>query len=55
MWFAGMGLTAPIIETLAREHKYRPLTGDVLLIGRQAIYLTAEQLLVLYRDFGIDV
>jgi hypothetical protein len=55
MWFAGMRLTAPIIETLAREHKYRPLTGDVLLIGRQAIYLTAEQLLVLYRDFGIDV
>jgi hypothetical protein len=50
-----MGLTTPIIETLAREHKYRPLAGDVLLIGRQAVYLTAQQLLDLYRDFGIDI
>jgi hypothetical protein len=50
-----MGLTAPIIETLAREHKFRPLSGDVLLIGRQTVYLTAAQLLDLYRDFGIDV
>jgi hypothetical protein len=48
-----MGLTAPIIETLAREHMYRPLSGDVLLIGRQAIYLTAQQLIDLYRKFGI--
>jgi hypothetical protein len=53
--YLGMGLVRWFIEALAREHNHRPLSGDVLLIGRQTIYLTPEQLLGLYRDYGIDV
>jgi hypothetical protein len=50
-----MGLTFPIVDTLIREHVYRPLTGDVLLIGRQTIYFTPAAILDLLREHGIEV
>ena len=50
-----MGLTFPIVDALVRERVHRPLTGDVLLIGRQAVYFTPADILSLLRWHGIDV
>jgi hypothetical protein len=35
-----MGISALMVEMIIREHKYRPIHGDVLLIGRQTVYLS---------------
>src|SRR5262245_45050206 len=50
-----MGLVFPVVDTLLREHTYKPLTGDILLIGRQTVYFTPRDILALLREHGIDV
>ena len=49
-----MGLAYHIVEALVREHKYRAIQGEVLLIGRQAVYCTAREILALLRDHNIE-
>jgi hypothetical protein len=49
-----MGLTFSLVDSLLREHTYRPLAGDVLLIGRQTVYFTPAAILSLLREHGID-
>jgi hypothetical protein len=39
---------------IAREHKHRPIAGDILLIGRQTVFLTEDQALSLLRREGIE-
>jgi hypothetical protein len=53
--FRRMGLTFPLVDTLIRERVYRPLTGDILLIGRQTTYFTPADILSLLREHGVDV
>lgn len=48
-----MGLGTHIIEAILREHQHKPITGDVLLIGRQTTYLTAEKLLLRFGEHGM--
>ena len=48
-----MGLTLPFIDSLLREHRHRPVIGDVVLIGRQTVYLTPAELLSLMSEHGI--
>lgn len=48
-----MGLGPPQIEALVREHKYRPIEGDVVLVGRQTVYFTPEGILSLLAEHGI--
>jgi len=48
-----MGFVLPYIEGFIRERLYREL-GDVLLIGRQAIYATPQEILALAREHGLD-
>src|SRR5580658_8160978 len=48
-----MGLVPQIVEALLREHRYRPIEGDVLLIGRQAVYLDAPGVLSMMEEQGV--
>jgi hypothetical protein len=50
-----MGLSASTVEGIVREHKYKPIRGDVLLIGRQTVYLTQQQYIAMLRQHGVDV
>jgi hypothetical protein len=50
-----MGFNFPIVDTLIRENIHRPLSGDVLLIGRQAVYFSPTGILSLLEEHGVDV
>jgi hypothetical protein len=39
-----MGLGGEAIEAIGREHAYRPISGDVVFIGRQTTYFTPSEL-----------
>jgi hypothetical protein len=48
-----MGLLPNSIEAIVREHTYHAIAGDVLLIGRQAIYLSPKEALQLVNRCGV--
>jgi SAM-dependent methyltransferase len=48
-----MALGRDVVDAIIREHSYRPITGDVLLIGPPAITLGREEVLELMREHGI--
>ena len=50
-----MGLSPDVLNAIVREHAYKPLDGDVLLIGRQTVNLTPAQALEMVAAHGIDV
>ena len=50
-----MGMGRHLIEAVIREHLNRPITGDVLLIGRQTTYSSPEELIQVINEFGIKV
>ena len=51
-----MGLRNPLhLDALIRERVYRPLAGNVVLIGRQTVYFTPAQILSLLRQHGVDL
>ena len=50
-----MGLGYEMVEAMVREHRYKPIRGEVVMIGKQTIYLTPPQLLALLSEHGIDV
>src|SRR5262245_5247697 len=39
---------------LLREHKHRPISGDVVLIGRQTVLLTLDEALALIKSEGVE-
>ena len=47
-----MGLGLHAVDAIGREHAYRPITGDVLFIGRQATYFTPSGLAAQLRSHG---
>src|SRR5262249_27493495 len=47
-----MGLGGEAIEAIGREHAYRPISGDVLFIGRQTTYFTRDELAAILRSHG---
>jgi hypothetical protein len=47
-----MGLGGEAIEAIGREHAYRPISGDVVFIGRQTTYFTPSVLVGLLRSYG---
>jgi hypothetical protein len=47
-----MGLGRVVVEAIVREHQFRPIVGDVLVIGRQTVYLSAIQLVELLAENG---
>jgi hypothetical protein len=50
-----MGLGYHMVEALIRESQHRPIEGDVILIGRQTTVFTAQSILGLLREHGVDV
>jgi hypothetical protein len=49
-----MGIGADLVEPLIREHVYKPITGDVLTIGRQSVYFTPTDILTPLGEHGIS-
>jgi SAM-dependent methyltransferase len=49
-----MGIAPYIAEALIREHKHRPITGDVLLLGRQSFLFSLEHARDMLRAEGIE-
>ncbi len=47
-----MGLGGEAIEAIGREHAYRPISGDVVFIGRQTTYFTPGELVASLRSYG---
>jgi hypothetical protein len=50
-----MGLSGQAIDAIGREHAFRPITGDVLFIGRQTTFMTPAELAGRLRDHGAAV
>jgi len=48
-----MALGRDVVDAIIREHAYRPITGDVLLIGQQAVTLSRDEVLELLREHGV--
>jgi SAM-dependent methyltransferase len=49
-----MGIGPAMVRALIREHRYKPIYGDVRLIGRQTVYFTPQKILELLAANGID-
>ena len=49
-----MGLPMPCLRFLAREHRRQPFVGPVLVLGRQAVNATSQQVLSMLRVEGIE-
>ena len=49
-----MGLPMPALRFLAREYKRKPFSGPVLILGRQAVNATYEQILTMLKAEGIE-
>jgi SAM-dependent methyltransferase len=50
-----MGILPQVATLIVREHKHRPITGDVLLIGRQTVMLSEPDAMALLRREGVPV
>ena len=48
-----MALGRDVVDAIIREHAYRPITGDVLLIGQQAITLSRDEVLELMGEHDV--
>src|SRR5438309_2780860 len=52
---ARMGLGFYAIDAIGREHRFKPIRGDALFVGRQTVYFTPSELAAHLRDHGISV
>ena len=48
-----MALGRDVVDAIIREHAYRPITGDVLLIGQQRVTLSRDEVLELMREHDV--
>lgn len=48
-----MGIMAPIARMFLREHKHKPITGDMLLVGRQTVPMTIDEARSMLRSEGV--
>ena len=48
-----MALGRDIVDAIIQEHAYRPITGDVCLIGHQTVNLSADEILELMHEHGV--
>lgn len=47
-----MGIGRDFSEAIIREHLHRPLAGDIVLMGRQTVYLAPHELVEVLADHG---
>jgi len=50
-----MGMGKHLIEAVVREHLHKPIAGDALLIGRQTVYLSPDELVRTIREHGVSL
>ncbi|MCX7181021.1 MAG: hypothetical protein NTX56_20400, partial [Proteobacteria bacterium] len=50
-----MGIDYRLAKAILHEHKYRPITGTILLVGRQTIVLTPQEAMALVEEEGVPV
>lgn len=48
-----MGCPLPVLRFIAREHRQRPFSGPVLLLGRQCVYATFAEVTAMLRAEGL--
>lgn len=48
-----MGIAPYVAEAIIREHKYRPIRGDVLLLGRQTMQFSPQHAADMVRAAGL--
>lgn len=48
-----MGLLAPVAEFFLAEHRFKPITRNVLFVGRQTTFLDQKSLSVLLNKFDV--
>jgi SAM-dependent methyltransferase len=48
-----MGIAPYLAETIVREHKFRPIAGDVLLLGRQTMQFSPEHAADMIKAQGL--
>lgn len=49
-----MGIAPYVAEAIVREHKFRPIKGDVLLLGRQTMLFSPDEAVAMVRRLGIE-
>ena len=49
-----MGIQRAFVEFLLHEHRFRPIQGSVLSIGRQVISLSLPDLYEIFEAYGIS-
>ena len=50
-----MAIDYRMAKIILQEHKYRPIEGVILLVGRQTVTLTPDQARDLVKEEGIDI
>ena len=50
-----MGITSQTARFILKEHAHRSITGDLLLLGRQHIFMTTDEALRLIDDENIEI
>ena len=50
-----MGICPHVARIIANEHAWKPITGDVLLLGRQTMFFTPQEAIHIVRGAGIPV
>ena len=50
-----MAITRHLAELILTEHRFRKITGRVLLLGRQTVFMTPQEAMALVRKVGLDV
>ena len=48
-----MALGRDIVDAIIREHSYRPIAGEVLVIGHQTVNLSRNEVLELMREHHV--
>jgi len=49
-----VGLGYHLVEALIRESLFKPIDGDVVMIGRQTVYFTPAQFVALLQSHGVE-
>src|SRR5258708_9285186 len=50
-----MAITRQLAEAILAEHKYRAMSGDVLLLGRQMVFMTPDEAQRLVEQMGFTI
>ncbi len=51
----GMAITRHLAELILTEHRFRKISGRVLLLGRQTVFMTPEEVQALVLKVGLEV